>query len=90
MISQQEVAKKWQEQGYSCGLWTDSPGQNWENFTHEVDELVMVVEGEVEFEFESKIYHPKIGEELLIPSGTRHSVRNVGKTTSNWFYGYKR
>jgi hypothetical protein len=26
---------------------------------------------------------------LLIPAGTVHSPRNVGKTTARWLHGYK-
>jgi hypothetical protein len=31
-------------------IWTDAPGQRWENFTHATDELVIVLEGEIEVE----------------------------------------
>jgi quercetin dioxygenase-like cupin family protein len=49
----------------------------------------MVLEGEVEFEFDGQVLRPSVGEELLIPAGVVHSVRNIGKTTSRWLYGYK-
>jgi len=35
------------------------------------------------------ILHPKIGDELLIPAGMNHTVRNIGSITNHWFYGYK-
>jgi cupin 2 domain-containing protein len=54
-----------------------------------VDELVMVLEGDVEFEISRKVLLPAPGEELFIPAGVLHSVRNRGKTTSRWLYGYK-
>ncbi len=50
----------------------------------------MVVEGEEEFEMNGRKFSLRIGEELLIPAGTNHTARNVGKTTSKWLYGYKR
>lgn len=83
------VNKNWFYRGFSCGIWTDAPGQKWENFVHETDELVMVLEGQVEFEFNDEVMQPSIGEELLIPANTIHSVRNTGITTSRWLYGYK-
>ena len=49
----------------------------------------MVVEGEQEFEMSGRSYRPPIGEELLIPAGARHTVRNAGWLTSRWLYGYK-
>ncbi len=89
MKTQEEIATEWRKKGFSCGLWTDPPGQRWENFVHSVDELVIVVDGEVEFEINSQVYHPAPGEELFIPANVLHSVRNIGNTTARWLYGYK-
>src|SRR5262249_6062154 len=49
-MDQKSVETTWAQRGFSCGLWTDAPGHRWENFVHSVDELVMVVDGNVEFE----------------------------------------
>jgi len=83
------VKKDWASRGFSCGLFTDPPGQKWEDYVHEVDELFMVMEGEVELEIAGKVLHPKPGEEVLIPAHAVHSVRNRGSTNSHWLYGYK-
>ncbi len=89
-ISQLTIAESWEKRGFSCELWIDSPGQVWANFVHPVDELVMVVEGKVEFEFQGQVHLPKAGEELLIPAGAKHTVRNAGVGQSRWLYGYQR
>jgi quercetin dioxygenase-like cupin family protein len=88
-MTKEQVANDWADRGYSCELWTDPPGQCWEDFTHATDELVIVLEGEMEFEVEGQIYHPSVGEELLIPAGTLHSARNVGTSTARWLFGYR-
>ena len=88
-INQDNVSLDWMARGYSCDLWVDPPGQRWEDFVHETDELVIVVEGELEFEINGKINHPKVGEELYISAGTLHSVRNIGSSTAKWLYGYR-
>lgn len=85
-----KVEKDWKQRGFSCGLWIDPPGQVWEDYQHDTDELVMVIEGDVEFEFEGKKHRPKVGQELLIPAKVLHSVRNLGHKTSRWLYGYKK
>lgn len=85
-----KAKKDWAARGFSCDIWVDPPGQVWENFVHDNDELVMLLEGEEEFEMNGKKYHPKIGEELLIPARTYHTARNIGKITSRWLYGYRR
>lgn len=89
-VNREKVAEDWAARGYSCELWTDAPGQRWEDFRHATDELVMVLEGQMEFEVEGTIKHPSPGEELLIPAGAVHSARNVGQTTARWLYGYRR
>jgi len=85
-----QVRQDWHARGFSCEVWTDVPGQVWADFVHDVDELVMVIDGDVEFEFSGKAVRPQPGEELLIPAGASHTVRNVGATTSHWLFGYRR
>jgi quercetin dioxygenase-like cupin family protein len=85
----QKIAADWASQGFSCELWTDAPGQRWEDFRHATDELVTALEGQMEFEIAGQIHHPQAGEELLIHAGAVHSVRNIGKATARWLYGYK-
>jgi quercetin dioxygenase-like cupin family protein len=85
-----KIAADWTSRGFGCDLWTDSPGQTWENFRHATDELVTVLEGQMEFAVAGIVHHPQIGQELLIPAGAIHSARNIGATTARWLYGYKR
>ena len=87
---QSEVAAEWRARGFSCEMWTDPPGQVWADFVHDVDELVMTIDGDVEYEFGGKTYRPPPGEALLIPAGARHTVRNLGDVTSHWLFGYRR
>ena len=90
MVDRERVEREWGARGCSCNLWTDPPGQVWEGFTHATDELVMVVDGAVELEIDGRLVRPAPGEEILIPARARHSVRNLGNTTSHWLYGYFR
>ena len=90
MISdRQTVASDWQARGFSCDLWIDPPGQRWEDFVHEQDEVVIVLVGKMEFEVERQVHHPAVGEELFIPAGAIHSARNIGAVESRWLYGYR-
>jgi quercetin dioxygenase-like cupin family protein len=89
MVDIRSMKANWRSRGFSCDVWTDAPGQTWEGYRHSVDELVMILEGDVEFEIDGRVLRPSVGEELFIPAGSVHSVRNQGKTTSRWLYGYK-
>ena len=85
----QQIADNWMSRGFSCELWTDPPGQSWEAFTHATDEVVVVLEGEMEFEVAGEVRHPEPGEELFIPAGAVHSARNIGSSTARWLFGYR-
>ena len=85
-----KVERDWQARGFSFGLWTDPPGQVWRNYVHDVDELFMVVEGEMELEMQGRAFRPAIGEEVLIPARVAHTVQNVGRKTARWLYGYRK
>jgi quercetin dioxygenase-like cupin family protein len=82
------LAAAWSARGFTCDVWTDPPGQVWSGFVHATDELVMPLEGEIELEFGGRTLRPQPGEEVFIPAGTPHTVRNVGGTVSRWYYGY--
>jgi mannose-6-phosphate isomerase-like protein (cupin superfamily) len=88
-LDRAQITKEWQARGFSCGLWVDPPGQVWENYVHSTDELLMIMEGALELEMQGKTLRPAIGEEILIPAHTTHTVRNIGSTTARWLYGYK-
>lgn len=89
-VDQAAVERSWRERGFSCGLWVDPPGQVWADYVHDTDELVMVVDGDVEFEIDGRVHRPAAGEELFIPARARHTVRNLGRGQSRWLYGYRR
>ena len=83
------VAQRWRARGFSCAQWRDPPGQVWADFVHDTDELVMLVEGELEISFGGQTRRAGMGEEILIPAGASHTVRNTGGTDNCWYYGYR-
>ena len=89
MKTQAEIAKTWKEKGFSCGLWVDPPGQRWENYRHDTDELIYVLEGMIELEVSGRKRLLQARDEALIPARANHSVRNMGSTESRWLYGYR-
>jgi mannose-6-phosphate isomerase-like protein (cupin superfamily) len=88
-VQDERVRQDWARRGFSCGVWIDSPGQAWEDYVHETEELLMLIEGEIEVSFQGETRRPRVGEEVLIPARARHTVINVGASTNRWYYGYK-
>lgn len=88
-ISIEQVRQQWGARGFSCDIWSDPAGQVWANFVHNTDELVMLLEGEIELEYSGRCIRPEIGEEIFIPAGVSHTVRNIGSGQNRWLYGYR-
>ncbi|MDH5762274.1 MAG: cupin domain-containing protein [Nitrospinota bacterium] len=68
MMDQDQITKDWNRRSYSCDLWTDPPGQAWENFVHAVDELVMLIKGTIALEIQGQPLKPEPGQEIVIPA----------------------
>ncbi len=87
-LDKSAVAAEWRGRGYSCGRFVDPPGQCWEGFVHDCNELVTVVEGRLEMAVAGQTVTVEVGDEVFIPKNALHSVRNIHHGTSVWLYGY--
>lgn len=83
-----EVAQAWQEEGFSCDLFVDPPGREWNDFVHNSNELVTVVEGKLCLTIEGQEFIAEPGDEVFIPRHANHSVKNIHSGTTRWLYGY--
>ena len=90
LIDRSNIAKDWHARGFSCGLWIDHAGREWSYDARQTDELFMVMSGELELEMEGQSTLPSLGEEIRIPAGVPHIIRNVGGKTARWLYGQRR
>ncbi len=89
-IDRSDIAKDWHARGFSCGLWIDHAGREWSNHPRQTDELFMMMSGELELELEGQSIRPSVGEEIRIPAGMPHTIRNIGGKTARWLYGQPR
>lgn len=85
----EKIAQEWEIRGFTCDLWEDPPGQRWENYHHDEDELFLLLEGDIELEIDGKTIVPSINEVIHIPAFCIHSVRNKGTKKARWLYGYR-
>jgi quercetin dioxygenase-like cupin family protein len=87
-VDRQVVSAAWRKRGYSCDAFVDPPGRSWNNFVHDCNELVTVVEGRLEMTIAGTSTILEAGDEMYIPRGAVHSVCNVHTGTTRWLYGY--
>jgi tetratricopeptide (TPR) repeat protein/quercetin dioxygenase-like cupin family protein len=76
-VNHSEVAQDWNTRSYSCNLYLADRGWVSRNHKHPSDEIVTVVEGRVALIIGDKRFEAGPGDELLIPSHTRHRLENL-------------
>ncbi len=87
-VDPQAVQLDWRGRSYDCHRFTDPPGQTWNDFVHETNEVVTVVDGRLELTIGEQVVIAEPGDEAFIPRGVLHTVRNVHVGTTCWLFGY--
>jgi quercetin dioxygenase-like cupin family protein len=87
-LDRNKVAQDWGRRGYTCDVFTDPPGREWNDFVHMTNELVTVVVGKLKLTIGAEEILAAPGDEVFIPKGILHSVKNVSSSTTHWLYGY--
>lgn len=88
-VDHSQVAQDWRQRGYSCDVFTDPPGREWNDFVHMTNELVTVIAGKLMLTIGGEEILVDPGDEVFIPKNTLHSVKNVSPSTTHWLYGYE-
>lgn len=87
-VDRNAVAADWRARGFSCDLFVDPPGRAWLEFVHGVDEVVTIADGRLEVTVGGERILAEPGDEIYIPRGVVHSVRNIHGGMTHWLYGY--
>lgn len=87
-LDRNQVAHDWDRRGYSCNVFTDPPGREWNDYVHATNELVTVMVGTLKLTINGEEIIAEPGDEVFIPKGVRHSVKNISASTTRWLYGY--
>ncbi len=57
-------------------------------FVHATNELVTVLHGRLRLIIQGEELIVQPGDEVFIPKGACHSVKNIADSTTYWLYGY--
>lgn len=87
-LDRDQIAQDWDRRGYSCDVFTDPPGREWNDFVHATNELVIVMDGRLKLTIGGEEIIAEPGDEVFIPKGVCHSVKNISSSTTRWLYGY--
>ena len=87
-VKHNDVVSNWKSRGYGCHTFSDPPDRVWNDFVHQTNELVTVVDGQLELTIGNQTVFIQPGDEIFIPRGATHSVRNCSNTKTSWLFGY--
>jgi quercetin dioxygenase-like cupin family protein len=65
-----------EQEGFTVFRWRDEAGASYEPHSHEHDESLWVVDGELVFGAGGRDYRLRPGDRLMLPRGTVHTARS--------------
>lgn len=72
--TERELRTRLAADGFRAFLWTDAPGAHYQPHSHEQDESLWVLDGEMTFEIAGRRYRLGPGDRLALPAGTLHAA----------------
>jgi quercetin dioxygenase-like cupin family protein len=67
-----------EEEGFNVFRWRDEAGASYDPHSHEHDESLWVIDGELVFGAGGRDYRLRPGDRLMLPKGTVHATRTGG------------
>jgi quercetin dioxygenase-like cupin family protein len=75
-------------EGFDAFVWCDAPGADYQPHSHDHDESLWVIEGEIVFGAEGGEFRLAAGDRLMLPKGTVHTAR-AGREGARYLIGQK-
>lgn len=87
-VDKSRVETDWNARGYTCDWMMDSTGREWRDCRHQSNAVLAVVDGTLEVIVNGVKSVLQPGDEMTVPKGALHHLKNVDPTTSRWLYGF--
>jgi quercetin dioxygenase-like cupin family protein len=84
-----DLRRRLETEGFEVWSWTDHPGADYQPHTHDHDESLWVIAGEISFGAEGREFRLGPGDRLMLPGGTVHTAR-AGTAGATYLVGEKR
>jgi quercetin dioxygenase-like cupin family protein len=73
-VREDELRRRLEAEGFHVWAWTDSAGADYEPHTHDHDESLWIVAGEITFGADGQRLRLGPGDRLMLPAGTVHTA----------------
>jgi quercetin dioxygenase-like cupin family protein len=87
--TEKELRQRLEADGFEAYAWQDPPGAAYTAHSHDHDESLWVVEGEIVFGAEGRDYPLGAGDRLMLPAHTIHTAR-TGPVGATYLIGQRR
>jgi quercetin dioxygenase-like cupin family protein len=88
-VEEATLRDRLEAEGFHVWSWTDSAGADYEPHTHEHDESLWIVAGEITFGADGRQLRLGPGDRLMLPAGTVHTA-HAGAAGAVYLIGEKR
>ena len=78
---EQVLKQRLEADGFESFVWRDAPGSDYQPHSHDHDESLWVIEGEIVFGAGGADYRLGPGDRLMLPKGTVHTARTARGAT---------
>ena len=77
-VLEDELRQALEDEGFDVFRWRDEAGVDYQPHSHDHDESLWVVDGEIVFGAGGREFRLKRGDRLMLPKGTVHTARAGG------------
>lgn len=77
-VLEEQMRQALEDEGFDVFRWRDEAGADYQPHSHDHDESLWVVDGEIVFGAGGREYRLKPGDRLMLPRGTVHTARAGG------------
>ena len=88
-VNEESLRRRLEDEGFHVWSWTDSAGAGYEPHTHDQDESLWVVAGEITFGAEGREILLRAGDRLMLPAGKVHTA-HAGADGATYLVGERR
>jgi quercetin dioxygenase-like cupin family protein len=79
-----EIRRRLETDGYDAFQWHDPPGATYEPHSHDRDEVLWLIAGEITFGAAGRDFALRPGDRLMLPKGTVHTAHAGTEGATYW------
>ena len=88
--TEQEAEARLNQEGYSSFTWYDVPGAFYPSHSHNADECIWIVKGDITFNVQWQNYPMTAGDRIYLPAKIQHTATVPESASVTYLVGQKK